>query len=120
MSPTRELANRLTNSWRDSPIFANMFCCRIWRKRCLRIGTTEKGDGCRFCDCNSGRLISYQFGKCRFSHVSILFGRGRQNVDMGFYDDIIQIVNKLPKTRQLIMFSATMPAKSKVGRDYLE
>jgi len=28
---------------------------------------------------------------------------------MGFYDDIIKIVNKLPKKRQTLLFSATMP-----------
>lgn len=32
-------------------------------------------------------------------------------LDMGFYDDIMQIVKYLPKNRQTIMFSATMPAK---------
>ena len=30
-------------------------------------------------------------------------------LDMGFYDDIMTIVRKLPKDRQTIMFSATMP-----------
>ena len=30
-------------------------------------------------------------------------------LDMGFYDDIMQIVKFLPKERQTIMFSATMP-----------
>jgi superfamily II DNA/RNA helicase len=34
-------------------------------------------------------------------------------LDMGFYDDIIQIVKKLPAERQTIMFSATMPSKIK-------
>jgi superfamily II DNA/RNA helicase len=32
-------------------------------------------------------------------------------LDMGFYDDIMQIVKHLPAERQTIMFSATMPAK---------
>ena len=32
-------------------------------------------------------------------------------LDMGFSDDIMQIVKYLPKERQTIMFSATMPAK---------
>ena len=32
-------------------------------------------------------------------------------LDMGFYDDIMTIVRKLPKNRQTIMFSATMPPK---------
>ena len=32
-------------------------------------------------------------------------------LDMGFYDDIMQIVKQLPENRQTIMFSATMPDK---------
>ena len=32
-------------------------------------------------------------------------------LDMGFYDDIMTIVRQLPKDRQTIMFSATMPPK---------
>ena len=32
-------------------------------------------------------------------------------LDMGFSDDIMQIVEYLPKERQTIMFSATMPRK---------
>jgi len=32
-------------------------------------------------------------------------------LDMGFFDDIMQVVNRLPKERQTIMFSATMPPK---------
>lgn len=32
-------------------------------------------------------------------------------LDMGFYDDIMQIVKQLPSERQTLMFSATMPRK---------
>jgi superfamily II DNA/RNA helicase len=32
-------------------------------------------------------------------------------LDMGFYEDIMQIVSYLPKERQTLMFSATMPEK---------
>src|SRR5690606_22479536 len=32
-------------------------------------------------------------------------------LDIGFYDDIMQIVKLLPKDRQTVMFSATMPPK---------
>jgi superfamily II DNA/RNA helicase len=32
-------------------------------------------------------------------------------LDMGFYDDIIKIVSYLPKKRQTLLFSATMPPK---------
>ena len=32
-------------------------------------------------------------------------------LDMGFYDDIVKIINYLPKDRQTVLFSATMPPK---------
>jgi len=32
-------------------------------------------------------------------------------LDMGFYDDLIRIINYLPKKRQTLLFSATMPSK---------
>ena len=32
-------------------------------------------------------------------------------LDMGFYDDIMKIVERLPKKRQNLLFSATMPPK---------
>ena len=32
-------------------------------------------------------------------------------LDMGFYEDIMQIVSYLPKDRQTLLFSATMPPK---------
>ena len=32
-------------------------------------------------------------------------------LDMGFYDDIMQIVSYMPKSRQTLMFSATLPPK---------
>ena len=34
-------------------------------------------------------------------------------LDMGFYEDILSIFKSIPKTTQVVMFSATMPAKIK-------
>ncbi|HEV7230117.1 MAG TPA: DEAD/DEAH box helicase, partial [Bacteroidia bacterium] len=46
-------------------------------------------------------------------------------LDMGFFDDIMKIVNTIPKERQTLMFSATMPQKirllaNKILRDPAE
>ena len=60
-----------------------------------------------------GRLISHLVNsgvKLPFVEYLILDEADRM-LDMGFYDDIMQIVKFLPKERQTIMFSATMPAK---------
>jgi superfamily II DNA/RNA helicase len=60
-----------------------------------------------------GRLISHlSLGYVDLSKVSFfILDEADRMLDMGFYDDIMQIVKYLPKERQTIMFSATMPAK---------
>ncbi len=58
-----------------------------------------------------GRLISHlSLGNVDLSKVSFfILDEADRMLDMGFYDDIIQIVKHLPTRRQTIMFSATMP-----------
>jgi len=60
-----------------------------------------------------GRFISHlSMGYVDLSKVSFfILDEADRMLDMGFYDDIMQIVKYLPKKRQTIMFSATMPAK---------
>lgn len=60
-----------------------------------------------------GRLISHlSLGYVDLSKVSFfILDEADRMLDMGFADDIMQIVKYLPKKRQTIMFSATMPAK---------
>ena len=60
-----------------------------------------------------GRLIAHlSLGYVDLSRVSyFILDEADRMLDMGFYDDIMQIVKFLPKGRQTIMFSATMPAK---------
>ena len=60
-----------------------------------------------------GRLIAHlSLGYVDLSRVSyFILDEADRMLDMGFYDDIMQIVKFLPKERQTIMFSATMPAK---------
>ncbi|MBR1996284.1 MAG: DEAD/DEAH box helicase, partial [Paludibacteraceae bacterium] len=58
-----------------------------------------------------GRLLSQMnIYDIDFSGVKyFILDEADRMLDMGFYDDIMTIVNKLPKDRQTIMFSATMP-----------
>src|SRR5690554_6262466 len=60
-----------------------------------------------------GRLLSHiNLYNIDFSGVKyFILDEADRMLDMGFYDDIMKIEKLLPKERQTIMFSATMPPK---------
>lgn len=60
-----------------------------------------------------GRLIAHlNLGYVDVSHVKrLILDEADRMLDMGFHDDIMKIVNMLPKNRQTLLFSATMPPK---------
>ena len=60
-----------------------------------------------------GRLIAHlQMGYVKFDQIKYLvLDEADKMMDMGFADDILNIVRQLPKQRQTLLFSATMPSK---------
>ncbi|MCC3154687.1 DEAD/DEAH box helicase [Hymenobacter sp. BT770] len=60
-----------------------------------------------------GRLIAHlQMGYVKFDQIKYLvLDEADKMMDMGFSDDIFNIVRQLPKERQTLLFSATMPTK---------
>jgi superfamily II DNA/RNA helicase len=60
-----------------------------------------------------GRLIAHlQMGYVKFDEIKYLvLDEADKMMDMGFSDDILNIVRQLPKKRQTLLFSATMPTK---------
>ena len=60
-----------------------------------------------------GRLISHlNQGYVKFNKIEVLvLDEADRMLDVGFYDDIMRIISYLPKIRQTLMFSATMPPK---------
>ena len=60
-----------------------------------------------------GRLISHiNLGYVDLSTVKhFILDEADRMLDMGFFEDIMQIYNKLPASKQCLLFSATMPSK---------
>ena len=60
-----------------------------------------------------GRMIAHlQNSGVDLSHVSyVILDEADRMLDMGFADDILKIISYIPKERQTLLFSATLPPK---------
>ena len=116
MSPTRELALQIDRQMEAFSYFMPVSGVPVYGGNDGgRFEQEKKGLtlGADVVIATPGRLISHiSLGYVDLSKVSFfVLDEADRMLDMGFYDDIIQIVKQLPKDRQTIMFSATMPDK---------
>ena len=116
MAPTRELAQQIDQQMEGFSYFMPASSVAVYGGNDgIRFEQEKRGLtlGADVVIATPGRLISHlSMGYVDLSRVSFfILDEADRMLDMGFYDDIMQIVKYLPKERQTIMFSATMPAK---------
>lgn len=116
MSPTRELAQQIDQQMEGFSYFMPASSVAVYGGNDgIRFEQEKRGLtlGADVVIATPGRLISHlSLGYVDLSQVSFfILDEADRMLDMGFYDDIMQIVKYLPKERQTIMFSATMPTK---------
>lgn len=116
MSPTRELAQQIDQQMEGFSYFMPISSVAIYGGNDgVRFEQEKKGLtlGADVVIATPGRLLSHlSLGYVNLSKVSFfILDEADRMLDMGFSDDIMQIVKYLPKERQTIMFSATMPTK---------
>jgi superfamily II DNA/RNA helicase len=116
MAPTRELAQQIDQQMEGFGYYVPFSSVPIYGgKDNGAWGTQVTGlqKGADIVIATPGRLLSQMnIYDIDFSGVKyFILDEADRMLDMGFYDDIMTIVRKLPKERQTIMFSATMPPK---------
>ena len=114
MAPTRELAQQIDQQMEGFGFYVPLSSVAIYGGNDGQAwGTQSTGlqKGADIVIATPGRLLSLMnIYDIDFSGVKyFILDEADRMLDMGFYDDIMAIVNKLPKDRQTIMFSATMP-----------
>jgi len=116
MAPTRELAQQIDRQLQGFAYFMPVSGMAIYggtdghtydqQRRSLKMGADVV-------IATPGRLLAHlSMGYVDLSKVAFfILDEADRMLDMGFYDDIMQIVARLPKERQTLLFSATMPPK---------
>ena len=116
MAPTRELAQQIDQQMEGFGFYVPFSSVAIYGgKDNGAWGTQVTGlqRGADIVIATPGRLLSQMnIYDIDFSGVKyFILDEADRMLDMGFYDDIMTIVRKLPKDRQTLLFSATMPPK---------
>ena len=114
MAPTRELAQQIDQQMEGFGFYVPFSSVAIYGgKDNGAWGNQVSGlqKGADIVIATPGRLLAQMnIYDVDFSGVKyFILDEADRMLDMGFYDDIMTIVRKLPKDRQTIMFSATMP-----------
>ena len=116
VSPTRELALQIDRQIEGFSYFTNASSFPIYGGGTGSDFDAQKNvikNGSDILVCTPGRLLAHmKFNYFDASGVKhFILDEADRMLDMGFYDDIMDIAKKLPKERQNLMFSATMPPK---------
>ncbi|MDR1454975.1 MAG: DEAD/DEAH box helicase [Tannerella sp.] len=116
MAPTRELAQQIDQQIEGFSYYVPVSTVAVYGGTDgIAYARQERGLqlGADIVVATPGRLISHlNMESVDLSRVSFfVLDEADRMLDMGFYDDIMQIYRKLPPTCQVIMFSATMPPK---------
>ncbi len=113
--PTRELAVQIEQqiqglsyfiSVNSMAIYGGGGDAKLWNQQAAALK-----EGCDIIVATPGKLLSHlKMGKVNFSKVKhLVLDEADRMLDMGFHDDIKQIISFLPEKRQNLLFSATMP-----------
>lgn len=116
MAPTRELAQQIDQQMEGFSYFTSFSSVAVYGGNDSAAWDVQRRglqNGADVVIATPGRLLSHlNLYEVDFSQVKyFILDEADRMLDMGFFDDIMQVVNRLPADRQTIMFSATMPPK---------
>ena len=114
--PTRELAVQISQALEGMSYFTEVSGLPVYGGGDGELFTQEKkalSTGADIVICTPGRMIAHlNMGYVKLHDLKFLvLDEADRMLDMGFHGDILRIIGYLPKVRQNLMFSATMPPK---------
>ncbi len=114
--PTRELAVQIAQHMEGLSYFTSVSSIAVYGGGDGNAFVQEKkalSQGADVVICTPGKMMAHiKMGYVKLSGLKyLILDEADRMLDMGFYDDIMFIIDNLPKERQNLLFSATMPHK---------
>ena len=122
LSPTRELAAQIADNMRDYARFLDLSVQCVFGGLPVRQQARKLVPGCDVLVATPGRLLDLiEQRALTLGHVEIfVLDEADQMMDLGFIKPLTRIANMLPKERQSLFFSATMPdAIANLGKRFI-
>ena len=122
LEPTRELAIQVAGETRRLAARTSLRSVAIYGGAGMKKQTDKLRPGVDIIVATPGRLMDHMRRKnVNFSHLQILvLDEADRMLDMGFLPDIKQIISRMPRQRQTMLFSATIPPTiSALARQFL-
>ena len=112
--PTRELAMQIDQQMEGFSYFTPVSSIAVYGGGDGALFAREKKalmEGTEVVICTPGRMIAHLNNNyVKFDSLKyLILDEADRMLDMGFHDDIMKIIQFLPKERQNLMFAATMP-----------
>ncbi|WP_375182652.1 DEAD/DEAH box helicase, partial [Sphingomonas adhaesiva] len=111
LAPTRELASQIADNARGYAQFSKLSVATVFGGTSINKNRTDVARGVDILVATPGRLIDVvEQGYLNLSMIEILvLDEADQMLDLGFIHALKKIVRMLPRKRQTLFFSATMP-----------
>ena len=111
LAPTRELASQIADNARGYAQFSKLSVATMFGGTSINKNRTDVARGVDILVATPGRLIDVvEQGYLNLSMIEILvLDEADQMLDLGFIHALKKIVRMLPRKRQTLFFSATMP-----------
>ena len=113
LTPTRELAMQIAENFDDYGKFHKLSQALLIGGVSMDEQSNKLARGVDVLIATPGRLIDhFESGRILLNDIKVLvIDEADRMLDMGFIPDVEKIVGQLPKIRQTLFFSATMPAE---------
>ncbi len=124
MVPTRELAMQIDTQFQGFSYYLNVSTTVIYGGGDGKTWDVQRrglDGGADVVIATPGRLLAHlEGGQIDLSGVKhFILDEADRMLDMGFFDDIMKVVKRLPEKRQTILFSATLPPKIRKFADQI-